>query len=167
MESSENDQSCPDAGQLMDVVLRFFEEEQWNFKRIKNEPVIRAGYRGERGTWVCYARVDEENRRFLFHALMGLNIPVQYRAAVAEYLIRVNYLLPLGNFEMDMDSGEVRFRAGCETPGGELSVAMVRSMVYAGIRSMDHYFPGVLAVVHGGLSPEAALARAETQVIEM
>ena len=167
MEFSEIGQSGSEAGRLMDVVLRFFDEEQWNFQKIENGSAIRAGFRGERGTWVCYARVDEENRRFLFYSLMGLNIPAQFRGAVAEYLTRVNDVLPLGNFEMDLDSGEVRFRASSETPGGELSVAMMRAMVYAGIRSMDHYFPGVLAVVHSGLSPEAALARADTQVIEM
>ncbi len=160
MESHGNGQS------LMDVVIRFFREDQWNFQQIENKPVIRAGFRGERGTWVCFARVDEEHQRFLFHSIMGLNISPQHRSAVAEYLTRVNYGLPLGNFEMDLDSGDVRFKTSIEVPEGELTVAMVRTLAYANVRTMDHYFPGVLAVVHGGLSPEAALARAETQAVE-
>ncbi len=151
---------------IMDVVIRFFREDQWTFQQIENKPVIRAGFRGERGTWVCFARVDEEHQRFLFHSIMGLNSPPQYRTAVAEYLTRVNYGLPLGNFEMDLDSGDVRFKTSIEVPEGELTIAMVRTLIYANVRNMDHYFPGLLAVVHGGLSPEAALARAETQVVE-
>jgi len=160
MESHGNGQS------FMDVVLRFFREDQWDFQQIDDKPVMRAGFRGERGTWVCFARVDEEHQRFLFHSLMGLNIPSQYRAAVAEYLTRVNYGLPVGNFEMDLDSGDVRFKTSIEIPEDELTIAMVRTLAYTNIRNMDHYFPGVLAVVHGGLSPEAALARTETQVVE-
>ncbi len=160
MESNGNGQS------LMEVVVRFFREDQWNFQEVENKPVIRAGYRGEHGTWICFARVDEENQRFLFHSTMGLNIPPQYRTAVAEYITRVNFGLPLGNFEMDFDTGDVRFRTSIETPEGGLTVPMVRALAYANVRSMDRYFPGVLAVVHGGLSPEAALARAETQVVE-
>jgi hypothetical protein len=160
METHGNGQS------LMDVVIRFFREDQWNFQQIENKPIIRAGFRGERGTWVCFAQVDDEHQRFLFHSVMGLNIPLQYRPAVAEYLTRVNYGLPLGNFEMDLDSGDVRFKTSIEVPEGELTVAMVRTLTYVNVRSMDHYFPGVLAVVHGGLSPEAALARAEAQVVE-
>jgi hypothetical protein len=151
---------------FMDVVLRFFQEDQWNFQKLKDKPVVRAGFRGEHGTWVCFARVDEENRRFLFHAAMGLNIPTQYRAAVAEYLTRVNYGLQIGNFEMNLDTGEVRFRTSIEVPEGPLDISVVRALTYANVRAMDHYFSGVLGVVHGGLSPEAALARAETRVTE-
>ncbi len=160
MESNGNGQP------IMDVVVRFFREDQWNFQQLDDKPVIRAGYRGERGTWVCFARVDEENQRFLFHSIMGLNIPLQFRPAVVEYLTRVNYGLPIGNFEMDFDTGDVRFKTSVETPERELTVSMVRVLVYANVRNMDHYFPGVLSVVHGGLSPAAALARAETQAVE-
>jgi hypothetical protein len=150
---------------MMDVVLEFFESAQWNVQKIPNKPVVRAGYRGERGTWVCYARVDENEQRFLFHSLMGLNIPPQYRAAVTEYLMRVNCTLPLGSFDIDIDTGEVRFKHGVEAPEGQLSVAMVRAVANACIRAMDMYFPGVVAVVHGGLSPEAAIARVEAQAM--
>jgi hypothetical protein len=75
--------------------------------------------------------------------------------------------LTVGNFEMNLDSGEVRFKTSVETPEGELTVPIVRALAYANVRAMDRFFPGVLAVVHGGLSPEAALARVEAQVIEM
>lgn len=160
MESRGNGQS------IMDVVLRFFQEDQWNYQQIDKKPIVRAGFRGEHGTWVCFARADEENQRFLFHSTMGLNIPPQYRSAVAEYITRVNFGLPLGNFEMDFDTGDVRFKTSVETPDGGLTIGMVRALAYANVRSMDRYFSGVLAVVHGGLSPEAALARAESQPVE-
>lgn len=152
---------------LMDVVLDFFQEEQWNYQQLNDRSIIRAGYRGERGTWVCYARVEEENQRFLFHSFIGLNIAPEYRLSVAEYLTRVNYCLPVGNFDMDFETGEVRFRAGIETPEGELSVKMVRALAYASVRAMDQYFPGLLAVVRNGLSPTAALARVDAQTVEL
>jgi hypothetical protein len=160
MNSGENGQP------LMDVVLQFFQEDHWNYQKLENKPVVRVGYRGERGTWVCYARVDEGHQRFVFHSLMGMNIPSEYRAAVSEYLMRVNLELPVGNFEMNMDSGEIRFKVSVETPNGELSVAMVRTMAYTSLHTMDHFFPGVLAVVHGGLSPESALKRVASQAAE-
>ncbi len=161
MESSENGQP------LMEIVLRFLNEDQWNYQKLANKPVIRAGYRGEHGTWVCYARVDEENQRFVFHSLLGLNIAPQYRQAVTEYLTRVNALLPVGNFEMDLDTGAVRCKTSLEAPEGELTVGIVRALAYTNVRAMDHYSAGVFAVVHGGLSPEAALARVEAQTVEM
>jgi hypothetical protein len=151
---------------LMDVVLRFFQEEQWNYQKIDNKSALRAGFRGERGTWICHVQVDEINKRFLFYSLMGMFIPQQYRGAVLEYLSRINSTLQVGNFEMDFETGDVRFRTSVETPDGELSLSLVRSLAYINVHTIDHYFPGVMAVIHGGLSPEAALARVETQSFE-
>ena len=158
MEINGNEQS------MMDIVLQFFQEEQWNYQKVEGKPVIRAGFRGEHGTWVCFIRVEEEKKLFLFHSQMGMNIPPQYRIAVMEYLTRVNFGLAVGNFEMDLDNGEVRFRTSVETPDGELSIAIVRGLAYSNVHSIDHYFPGVMAVVHG-YSPEAALARIEAQPV--
>ena len=142
----------------LDAVIRFFQEDQWNFQKLENKPVVRAGYRGEHGTWVCYARVDREAQRFIFHSLMGLNIPPQYRMPVVEYLMRVNYLLAIGCFDMDLETGDVRFKTAIELSGCPLTVEQVRSMAYVNVRTMDHYFPGVMAVVHRGMLPETALA---------
>lgn len=158
--------SSGNGSSMIDVVLRFFQEEQWNFQRIDDKPAIRAGFRGERGTWICHIQVDETNKRFLFYSLMGMFIPPQNRGPVLEFLSRVNSILQVGNFEMDFDTGDVRFRTSVETPEDELSLAMVRSLAYINVHTIDHYFPGVMAVVHGGLSPEAALARVETQPFE-
>ena len=144
---------------LMDVVLQFFQEDQWNFQKVEQKPVVRAGYRGEHGTWVCYAQLDEEDPRFLFDSYCGLNISPQDRPAVAEYITRVNYLLHLGNFEMKWDTGDVWFRTSCAIVDSNLSFEMIGTLVYTNVQTMDHYFPGIVSVVHGGLSPQAALDR--------
>lgn len=143
----------------INIIIHFFQQDQWNFMKVENQAMVRAGYRGEHGTWVCYAWADEENQLFIFHSLMGLNIPPHYRSAVAEYLVRVNYQLVIGNFDMDIDTGNVRFRTAIELIGDNFSVDHVRSLAYTNVRTMDFYFPGVMAVVHGGLLPEAALDR--------
>jgi hypothetical protein len=146
---------------VLDVVFRFLHEEQWNYQQIEGKPVIRAGFHGEHGTWVCFLRVDSGTHRLIFHSLLGMDIGPQYRAQVVEYITRVNHALALGNFEMDFDSGDVRFKTSVETPENELSVAMVRALAYANVLAIDHYFPGVMAVIHGGMSPVGALARIE------
>jgi len=160
LESSENGQP------LIDIVLQFFQQDQWNYQKTKNPSIIRAGFHGERGTWICYARVDEANRRFLFHSWMGLSIPAGIHPAVLEYLNRVNCRLPIGSFDLNQDTGDVRCKTGVEDPGGTINVGLVRALAYANVRAMDQYFPGVVAVVHSGLSPLAALARLDAGVFQ-
>lgn len=148
---------------LIEKVLDFLREEQWHHQKVEGKPVIRAGFRGDHGTWVCFIRVDEDRRQILFHSLLGMIIPAQYRLGVMEYLNRVNFHLTVGNFEMDYDRGEVRFRTSLEAPDGEVSFAMLHRMAYTNVHTIDRYFPGVMAVLHSGLSPEAALARIDSQ----
>lgn len=150
---------------LKEVVIRFLEAEGWHYQVVESGRVVRAGVRGERGTWTCYLRIDAERRTVVCHLLMDLNIPPESRPAVLEYLTRVNYNLPVGSFDMDVDSGEIRFKTGLETPAGELSVGMVRALALTGLHATERYFPGVLAVVHSGLRPDAALARVEAQSV--
>lgn len=148
---------------LFDVIQQFFKEDQWNFQITEKDTAFRAGYHGEHGTWICYAHVDEDNRRFLFYSLAGMNITPENRLPVIEYLNRVNCLLAIGNFELNFDTGDVRFKTAIEVPEGGLTVEMVRSLVYTNVQTMDFYLPGVVSIVHGGLNPAAALARIEAQ----
>jgi hypothetical protein len=97
---------------------------------------------------------------------MGMNIAPQQRPAVMEYLMRVNCGLPVGGFVIDVDTGDVRYKVGIDAPDGILPTSMVRAAAYTCVQAMDRYFPGVISVIHGGLSPEAALARVEMQPVE-
>ena len=150
---------------LMDVVIHFLEDEEWHYQVLEPGAVARAGVRSERGTWICYLRADEARRQVICHFVMGLNIPLENRASVLEYLNRANFSQPLGNFEMDLDSGEIRFKTGVELPEGPLTSGVVRALALAGLRATERYFPGVLKIVHSGLSPTAALARVEAQAV--
>jgi hypothetical protein len=149
----------------MDVILRFLQSEQWSYQVLNEKPAVRAGYRGEHGTWVCYIRIEEEQGRIVLNSLMGLNILPQYRFPVMQYLSRVNNLLVNGKFEIDLDSGDVKFKTSIDVKNGDLKLDEVRVFAYSNVRTMDHYFPGVISVVHGGLTPEAALARVDSMSI--
>lgn len=159
-------------GGMIDSVLRFFVEDQWHYQLLEPGNAVRAGYRGEHGTWICTARAEADARfassslRFLFTAGMGMNVAPLQRPVVMEYLTRVNCGLPVGGFVMDLNTGDVRFKVGVDVPDGVLTTAMVRSAAYTCVQTLDRYFPGVIAVIHGGLSPEAALARVEMEPVE-
>lgn len=145
----------------MDTVLRFFQEDQWNYQ-MKSANLVRTGYRGERGTWVCFARVEDNPPRFCFTSTMCLNIPQHRRPAVMEYINRVNWGLPIGSFEMNVDTGDVRFRTAVALHEQCLTLPMVRSLVYINVHTIDHYVPGVISIIQCGLSPTEALARIES-----
>ena len=154
-----------DGQSLLDIVLKFLQEDQWNYQKLEKKTAVRAGYRGVHGTWVCYARFDSDETRFSFQSLMGLNIPPRFRMRVVDYLNRANSLLDEGKFEMDLDSGDVHFKTAVDLSDRTLTVEKVREIAYYNVNMMDHYFPGVLAVVYGGLTPHEALKRLDVSPV--
>ena len=146
---------------LFDTVIQSFKEDDWKFRQLEGKTILRLGFKGKAGSWTCYARVIEDQERFIFYSTMESHIPLDKRPAIAEYLTRANYGLRIGNFEMDFSDGEVRYKTSIDVEGGELTFKMWKSLVYANVSTMDRYFPGIMSVVYGGTSPEEAIAEVE------
>ena len=100
--------------------------------------------------------VREEERKFSYYLKAPTMVPEALRSDAALYLSRVNYGLVIGNFELDLSDGEVRFKCASHVPGSELSTEMVKYAVASAVSMMDRFFPGLMAVLYGGKDPKAA-----------
>jgi hypothetical protein len=100
----------------------------------------------------------EESGQVVVGVAAPVKAPEDRRAEVGELACRVNYNRRVGCLEMDMSDGEVRFRAGIDVEGGELTETMIRNLIGSAYCGMDRYMPTLLAFSFAGTSPEAALA---------
>jgi hypothetical protein len=146
---------------ILETIVRFFEEEDWHILRLEEEPILQAIFRGESGEWPCYAIAHEEQQQFAFYSLCPVHAPEEMRMAVAECITRANHHLIIGNFELDFEDGEIRYKTSIDVEGDRLSLALIQQMVYANLAMMDHYLPGIMAVLYGGVSPAEAIAEIE------
>lgn len=78
------------------------------------------------------------------------------RLAVAEYLTRVNYNMRNGNFELDMNSGEIRFKIYVHAADGVVEPKAARLAVLLPFMMFDRYGDGLLEVLFGYKSPREA-----------
>jgi hypothetical protein len=148
-------------GEILDTAISFFKEDGWSFTQLEEQPILRLGFQGENGQWSCYAQAREEQAQLLFYSVCPMNAPGDRRPAVAELLTRVNYGLFMGNFELDMDDGEIRYKTSIDVEGDRLSPALVKPLVYANVLMMDRYLPGIMSVIYGNVAPAEAIAKAE------
>ncbi len=88
-------------------------------------------------------------------------VPAERRAAACEALMRANYGLPVGGFEMDLRDGEVVFKGSIFLADGELGDGQLAESIGGGIYLYDRYYPALMRVVFGGASPEQAIAEVE------
>jgi hypothetical protein len=148
-------------GEILDTAISFFEQDSWPFTPFEGQPVLQMGFRGDNGQWTCLAQAREEQAQFLFYSVCPVNAPEDRRPAVAEFLTRANYGLFIGNFELDMDDGEIRYKTSIDVEGDRLSSALVQQLAYANVFTMDRYLPGIMGVIYGPISPDEAIAQVE------
>lgn len=91
------------------------------------------------------------SRTVLFVSRLPLNVPPEHRAAVCEYITRVNYGVVLGGFEMDLDEGDVNYKiVGALGRENEIDQEAFCRLLYLGNSMLDKYAPGILAILYGG-----------------
>ncbi len=148
---------------LYEVLKQFFDEDDWPYNEDKDENSLYTAFSptGDR-SWRCRAMADEERETALFFSHAPANAPYESRLAMSEFLTRVNYGLFVGNFEMDINDGEVRYKTSLNVQGGTFNPALARNLVYTNVLAMKRYLPGIEAVIAGTMTPVEALAMCET-----
>jgi hypothetical protein len=153
-------------GQLFEAVVDYLTEDDWKFNVVKDDTALMLSFRGEAGSWQCFATVDEEKQWFTFYSILPSNVPEEKRVEIAEFITRANYGLVIGNFEMDYADGEVRYKTSVDVEGGELSPKMIENLMRANLMTMDRYFAGVMGVLYGDRDPAEAIAEMEELGVE-
>jgi len=149
--------------QLFEAVVDYLTEDDWKFNVVKDDTALMLSFRGETGSWQCFATVDEEKQWFTFYSILPSNVPEEKRVEIAEFITRANYGLVVGNFEMDYADGEVRYKTSVDVEGGELTPKMIENLMRANLMTMDRYFPGVMGVLYGDRDPAEAIAELEDE----
>ena len=100
--------------------------------------------------------------RYMVNAFISLDADADCRTQVSEYLMRANYGLVHGNFEMDFSDGEIRFRltVDCEDRTG-LSETVVMRSLFIPKMMYEKYGDGLVAVMYGIKTPAEAVADAD------
>jgi hypothetical protein len=135
-----------------------FGREYWPFSEVHDQPVLITELSGPAGTWTLYAHAVEEQQLIVFYSICPLTVPDDKRPTVASFLTRVNYGLAIGNFELDFDDGEVRYKTSLAVDGQDVNPALVRRLVRANGIAMERYLPGIAAVI-AGTPPVPAVER--------
>lgn len=154
---------------LNDVVLTWFADDGWSLTSAEDSHTWLASVEGEHGRWAVLVQLYPERGVFACYSLVPVSPPSTRLAEVIEYLTRANAGLVTGNFEVDVDTGEVRFKAAVDLSelapddlaSGTVIRALVSDLAYTNVATTDRYLPGLLQVVAGAASPADAIAAVE------
>lgn len=144
-------------GPIREAVMAYFASEDWPYELLAGMSVLRLEFKGGYGQWYCFAQMREAEGQFVFYSACPMVAPAGRRPAIAELLTRINFGLIMGNFEMDFNDGEIRFKTSIDVEGTVLSPELIRPIVNANVTMMDRYLPSIVKVLEGVTDPAGVL----------
>lgn len=149
-------------GRIFDTIQRYFEADDWQMDTIPGQPTLACRFQNEHGReWGCLALAIEEAEQFVFYSVVLGAAPQERHREVIDFIMRANYGMQVGNFEMDVHDGEVRFKTSIDVEDTELSRELWRNVVQINLLMMGIYFDGLTAVIDGRKSATEAVGEIE------
>ena len=101
-------------------------------------PCIRTRFIGTDDAWDCRARPYDPFGQLAFESILPITVEPERRDAVMQLIIRANWRLLTGAFQLDVDTGELVFRTMLFLSDGvELPEALCRGLVYSNVLTVD------------------------------
>ena len=159
---------------LFQLLLRVLEREEEPLRADEDEGIIRGALTLRRATVPLFARVRETQFLVLIYTILPVRAPESKFPEMLELLTRANWGLPLGNFEMDLSDGEVRFKTSVDVegvplnqPAGAPAAEMaITNILMANKVAMDRYLPAILGLIYGDETVVTLIDRAEGRAEE-
>jgi hypothetical protein len=126
------------------------------------QKVIKLGIELENGRCDTFIDVRTEPNQILIFTTLPTNVPQNQRTRIAEFISRANYGLIIGNFELDFNDGQLRYKASYNYddtfPNSE---TVFLTNLYATFNMMDRYLPGIMSVIYANILPQDAISQIE------
>lgn len=146
---------------LLALAQDYLERSGWDVERHPDEALLRTVTESRDGAWTCYVRAREPEQQLVFYSVHPRSSAPARLAEVAEFLHRVNYGTIIGNFELDCDDGEIRFKTSIDAEGESLTDVQLEKLATFNVRSMSLYLPLIDAVIDGSATPGEAMEQVD------
>jgi hypothetical protein len=141
--------------------VAFFEADEWPYELVKELPMVRSRYTGKNGNYDCWFQARDASQQLMFYSRAPINATAESRAPLCEFFARANYGMVIGNFEMDVNDGEIRYKTSVDVEHIQLTVRFLKSMAYNTVVTLDRYIPSIGKVIYSDMTPAEAIAEAE------
>lgn len=146
----------------LDQLCRYLEEDGFGHSVREDGTAIETGFRARTGAFRLVIFLRQEPALLGVMARIPEVVPEPKRPQVAEAIVRANYGLSLGCFELDMSDGELDFRASIPTYGGGLTHEQFRALLGAVMWTTDRYHRAFCRLIYADdLSPAEVVAEVE------
>ena len=152
-----------DQEQIVDVLRDWLDSDDWHYEYDAERHVIRAGITLDcklRSARVFIPiRVDGS---YIVNIVSPISGDPKNMGELVKYVAMANFGLPNGNFDIDVEDGEIRYKTYVNCKGLEkLPDEIIKDSIYAGWFTMERYGNGIAALAMGFSDAETEIKKAE------
>ena len=148
------------------AIERFLTADDWRYTVNEEKELIRMGVNINSKLKETTLIIDLRDEFYIVYATINVEADDECREAGAEFLTRANYGMRWGNFELDMNDGEIRYKVlvDCGDDCDCLPTnSVIKNSIYIPAQMMQKYGNALLAVMYGFKTPKEAVEEAEAQ----
>ena len=149
---------------IANAVKGFLTDDNWHFSFEEERGIFKFGLGLKGKLKKIHYIVDIKEDEYLVYAICPLGADeddARMMANMAEFVCRANYGLKTGNFELDFDDGEIRFKVHVSCHGITPTVDMIKRSIYCPATMFDHYGSGIVDIIFNDASAKSAVDKCE------
>ena len=147
--------------EIADKIIQYLEDNEYKYGYDEEKGIIKSGFStsGKIGSLNYVFDIREEH--YVVYVFIDLHADEKIRKEVAEYLTRANYGIRFGNFELDMNDGEIRYKVAVDCDHINLSREIVETSVNAPFAMFNRYGEHLCRVIFGLETAKEAITQAD------
>lgn len=146
---------------LLQSLQSILNKQGWQFYDV-GDSILRIDVDGQAATWSTLIQCIDEHQQLIVYSICPNKASETKLSSIQEFLTRANFGLKFGNFELDLEDGEIRFKTSIQFAGEIDSAPMIEECLSLNVVTFDRYLPGILQVLFTDTLPQNAIAFIES-----
>ena len=148
--------------QMVDAVRDWLDGDDWHYEYMAEKQLIKMGISLKSKIKSGTIFIDFKEDCYLVYLYAPISGDKDNLDELTKYLTMVNYGLFNGNFELDVNDGEIRYKTYVNCDELEtLPDQIIKDSIYVGCVMMDRYGDGIAALALGFSDAETEINKAE------
>jgi len=148
---------------VLEMLRAFFVEHEWKYRFDSEKMLLESGVSMESVIGKLQLAILLRERHYKVIAILANQSDEEHIKDVAEYLHRANYGLDKGNFELDYEDGEIRYKMLVDFHGIELSKRVIEESILIPILMFEKYGCGLIKMMVGSGNPKMMIDEVERE----
>ena len=132
---------------MFETIMTIFQEQGWPYDAHPEQNSVRFPFAGKNGNFIALVVAIPTKSQVLAYTIWPERISEQQRLATMQFITFANYNIAIGNFELDLSDGELRYKTSLDVTGDRLSAALLERLITLSTHTMDTYAPDLTAVL--------------------